>query len=153
MRTNRPVLGKRCLEVLSADTADIADIADIRLDGAVIRTEYRESAHPGLSATDRNLLALCRTGHGGADAAMRIENVHARVLAIDACGGWESVAKVVHSDGEGDLLAAEWLSTRILRVRCPSTGQVYHLHVPATCRTATAARDWINRGVKTEVRS
>lgn len=149
------------MPVWSSDCRDLRDVYDLYRDGATCRPEYLrvglnlgDVVQPGWTIRDAAKVLMCVRGLCGLDTALAVENTHARAVAIDACGGWEAVVgKPIAEDVEGALFAVTWLETRILRVRCPSTGQVYHLHVPATMQTPTAARDWINRGVKTEMRS
>jgi hypothetical protein len=155
-------LGKHCIETINPDVADIVDIYDIYTDGATTRPDYLaggqtigDVVQPGWSIRDTALVIMCQRGLAGVDAALAVTNAHARAVALDACeGGWECVlGKPIAVDSEGKLFAVEWLETQILQLICPSTDEVYHLHVPAKMKTPTAARDWVNRGVKTEIRS
>lgn len=79
---------------------------------------------------------------------MAIGNAMARAAAmaeLDAWGGVEKDAKVIDKGPRGTLLAVEWLQQRLLRVVCPSTGQVYFLGVPAATMTVTEGQAFINK--------
>lgn len=165
MRSNRncierpfPSLSARCVEVVTDDIRDIRDVHYLYADGATSRIDFfRRNPKPdipGLSIRDTALLRLIASGEIGLDGALEIENAHARAAAVEAVGGWnEILGDPLASSENGDLYEAEWLETRILKVACPSTSQIYFLHVPKSCKNVASALAFVNRGLAPEISS
>lgn len=162
MKNNYPVpLANTVVDVITDDIRDIQDVAYLYEDGATSRPDYvgggqfiGDIVPPGWTIRDTAIVEMIKKKEVGIEAAMAVQNAHARAVAVDACGGWEKfVGKPVHEDAEGALYAVEWLATKILKVVCPSTKETYYLHVPAEMTTAKEARLWVNRGIKPELES
>lgn len=66
-------------------------------------------------------------------------------MALCAKIGPDRIAKcgkVIHKDGDMRLIAIKGYDVQILRVRCPSTKQLYFLRVPRDAKECEEARQW-----------
>lgn len=76
--------------------------------------------------------------------AMKCSDSMLRARLLDEVDGWRAIlGKVVDHDPKHGTLhesADRSLTVRLLRVKCPSTGRIYVLRVPAALDRASAAR-------------
>lgn len=80
--------------------------------------------------------------------AMNVRDAMVRARLLDVVDGWAALADtgtVIDESPDGMLLEPSTdlsLECRVLLVECPSTGRRYALRVPASLKTAAAARLW-----------
>lgn len=75
---------------------------------------------------------------------LKLGNAQLR-MALCAKIGPDRIAKcgtVIHKDGDMRLIAIKGYDVQILRVRCPSTKQLYFLRVPRDAKECEEARQW-----------
>lgn len=75
---------------------------------------------------------------------LKLSNAQLR-MALCAKIGPDRIAKcgtVIHKDGDMRLIAIKGYDVQILRVKCPSTGQLYFLRVPRDAKECEEARQW-----------